>query len=140
MIILEDDNALNRIRKATRKKLDEIQEAEIIQEITNAIGDRRIRDLVDIIAREEILKGWNTVVEFLMKSGQNEYPVPLGHDTLEIKVEPLKYREAIFEVFGCTGWEPVNKSTNKLLEETYIAVSGVDAARIIVNEIVVLLE
>ncbi|MHA1905786.1 MAG: HEAT repeat domain-containing protein [Candidatus Thorarchaeota archaeon] len=137
---MEDDNPLNRIRKATRKKLDEIQEAEIIQEITNTIGDRRIRDLVDIIAREEISKGWNTVVEFLIKSGQNKYPVPVGHDTLEIKVEPIKYREVIFEVFGCAGWEPVNKNTDKLLEGTYNAVSGIDAATIITNEVVALLE
>ena len=140
MIQLEDDNPLNRIRKATRKKLDEIQESETIQEMTNAIGDRRTRDLVDIVAREEISKGWITVVEFLKKSGLNKYPIPVGYDALEIKIEPLKYREAIFALFGCAGWEPVDKSTDKLLEETYHAASSIDAAKIITNEVTSLVE
>ncbi len=139
-MILEDDNPLNRIRKATRKKLDEIQESEIIQEMTNAIGDRRTRDLVDLMAKVEISKGWDTVVEYLNKCGHNKYPVPLGYEAFEIKMEPLKYREAIFDIFGCTGWEPVNKDTDKLLVETYSASSSINATKIFTNEVVALVK
>ncbi|MHA2423159.1 MAG: hypothetical protein ACXAEF_00075 [Candidatus Thorarchaeota archaeon] len=137
---MEDDNPLSRLRKAAHKKLDDIQESEIIQEITNAIGDRRIRDLIDIIAREESTKSWSAVVDYLIKSEKRKYPVPVGYDALEIKIEPLKFREVIFEIFSCSGWEPIDMTTDKLLEKTYNAESSIDAGRIFANEITSLVE
>jgi len=128
------------LRRAVRKKLDETDEFEIIQEITNAIGDRRIRDLVDIIAREESTKGWSNVVDYLIQSEKNKYPVPVGYDAHELQIEPLKFREVLFQFFGCNGWEPVNRSTGKLLEEVQNASSSFEATKHFTNEIVALTE
>ncbi|MFW9849065.1 MAG: hypothetical protein ACFFF4_07990 [Candidatus Thorarchaeota archaeon] len=137
---MEDDSPLSRLRRAVKKKLDETDEFDIIQEITNAIGDRRIRDLVDIIAREEITKGWSTVVDYLIQSEKNKYPVPVGYDAHELQIEPLKFREVLFQFFGCNGWEPVNRSTGKLLEEVQNTSSSFEATNHFTNEIVALTE
>ena len=100
--------------------------------ITNAIGDRRYRDLVDTIATIESEDGWSTALEFLMKAQNKKYssPIAIGQD--KTNLEELKYREMVFELLSCSGLEPVTTDTTELLKELGTESSLVDASRALV--------
>jgi hypothetical protein len=126
---LTDENSRDRIFKAVRERIKQTDEQERIQIITNSIGDRRYRDLVDIIAKIEAEDGWPTVVDYLMKAQHQKYssPLTLGQDKTDL--EELKYREMIFELLSCRGLEPIKKDTTTLLKELDDEPSLVDASR-----------
>ena len=74
---MTDENSRDKLFKAVRERIKESDEHDRIQIITNAIGDRRYRDLVDLIARIESDDGWSTALEFLMKAQDQKYSSPL---------------------------------------------------------------
>ena len=96
--------------------------------IANAVGDRRYRDLVDLIAGIERDDGWSTALEFLMKAQTQKYssPIIIGQD--KTNMEPLKYREMVFELLSCSGLEPVRPDTSTLLKDLESEPSLVDAS------------
>lgn len=137
MIVLnDDDNPLRRIMKASKQKIKEIEEETTIQEMANAIGDRRIKDLSDIITNVEIADGWPTVIEYLVSASQTEYSVPIGYTHPRVMVEPLKFREVVFETLGCSGLESIPEPTEELLLETTSADSSVSAIRLFLDTII----
>jgi len=120
---------LDRLLKESRKRVAEIEERDKLNEIANAIGDRRERDLFDLLANIEARNGWETAVQFLIESAKSTYSAPVGAGGSQRRIEPLKYREVIFATFSSTGLEPVNHDTVVLLEELRSEESMVSATR-----------
>ena len=96
--------------------------------ITDAIGDRRYRDLVDLVARIEGEDGWSTALEFLISARSQKYISPLTMGQDRTCLEPLKYREMIFELLSCKGLEPVTTDTTTLLNNLDGESSLIDAS------------
>ncbi len=132
---MDDENPFDRIMKATTAKIQESEEEKCIQAICNAIGDRRTRDLYDLVSRVELKNGWSTVPEFLAKASSQEYPVPAGFQKAKLRLEPLKFREIVFSLFGCLGLEPANIDTFSILKQSSEAESFIDASHLIRNAI-----
>ncbi len=128
---MDDENPFDRIMEATRAKIQESEEEQCIQAICNAIGDRRMRDLHDLVTKVELKYGWSTVPEFLAKALSREYPVPAGFQKAKMQLEPLKFRELVFSLFGCLGLEPANIDISSILEQCSEAESFIDASRLI---------
>ena len=78
MIILADNNDPKWFLRAVRDRVRETEEHDWIQQITNAIGERRARDLLDLVATLELELGWSTVLTFLRRSIDCSYPTPLS--------------------------------------------------------------
>ncbi len=83
--------------------------------ITDAIGDRRIQDLLDLVAETEIRYGWPTALIYLERAKNETYSVPAGIGGPRLSIEPLKYREALFALFSSSGVEPIATETSDLL-------------------------
>ena len=122
---------LERLREACLRRCEEIEDNETTQQIADAIGDRRLEDLVDIIARAETKYGWNTTVNYLINSAEYQYPAPLGSGIFRADVEPLKYREMIFALFSCTGYEPIPETTGSILQRLAEEESSVQASHVL---------
>ena len=101
--------------------------------MANAIGERRIKDLNDILVVIETNHGWPTIVDYLLQAKDAKYMIPIGFDYPSVEVEPLKFREVIFEVLGASGLEPIPIPTNELLLATRNADSGIDAMRLFLD-------
>ncbi|MHA2395225.1 MAG: hypothetical protein ACXAC0_00835 [Candidatus Thorarchaeota archaeon] len=132
---MTDEHSRDRIFKAVRERVKETDEKERIQMIANAIGDRRYRDLVDIVAKIESEDGWTAVLEYLMKTEHQKYssPMTIGQD--KTGLEELKYREMIFELLSCSGLEPITTDTAELLKELDDKSSLVDASHNLVSRL-----
>jgi hypothetical protein len=113
--------------KRLRKHLELSEEQGAVQEIASAIGDRRHRDLLDIIAHLEHTKDWTSAVQLLTMAQQCEYKTPIGVAESTTQIEPLKYREMLFSFFTCNGLEPVNISTREILETLAETENMIDA-------------
>ncbi len=129
MITVVKENPLDKLMKQSRKRIAEIEERDKLNEIANAIGDRRERDLLDLLANIEARNGWGTAVQFLIESAKSTYSAPIGAGGRQRRIEPLKYREMIFATFSSAGLEPVNHDTVALLDELRGEESMVSATR-----------
>jgi hypothetical protein len=128
---LVDENSRDRLFKAVRERIKESDEQDRILLIANAIGERRYRDLVDIIANIESENGWSAVLELLLKARNQKYasPMTIGQD--KTTLEELKFREMVFELLSCNGLEPVTIKTDELLKELDDESSLVDASSVL---------
>ena len=129
---MADENSRDRLFRAVRERIKESDEQDQILMITNSIGDRRYRDLVDIIAGIESNDGWSTALDFLMKAKNQKYSSPISLGQNKTKLEELKYREMIFELLSCNGLEPIAIDTIELLKELDSEPSLVDASCVLV--------
>lgn len=125
---MAEKTPLDRLRRACIRRCEEIEDNETTQLIANAIGDRRLKDLVDIIAQTETKYGWNTTAHYLIKSSDHQYPAPLGSGISRTNLEPLKYREMIFALLSCTGYEPIPETTHSILQKLAGEESSVQAS------------
>ncbi len=116
VISLSDEEPRSRVLKASKDRLRETKEKNKIEELTNAIGDRRLRDLHDLVASLELESGWETVVRYLICAVQSQYSSPLITGPSKIRLEPLKVREMLFALFSCSGLEPIDYDTLALLQ------------------------
>lgn len=132
---MTDDNSRDRIFKAVKERIKETDETEQIQLIANAIGDRRYRDLVDIISKTESEEGWSTALEYLLKAKHHKYSSPLIIGQGKTDLEELKYREMVFELLSCKGLEPVSTETTDLLKNLNQESSLIDASRVSIDSI-----
>ena len=132
---MTDENSRDRIFKAVKKRIRETDEQERIQMIANIIGDRRYRDLVDILARIEGEDGWPTVIEYLTKSQHHKYSSPIITSKNKTDLEILKFREMTFELLSCKGLEPVSTETTNLLKELENESSLIDASRVFLSRL-----
>jgi hypothetical protein len=135
VIKLAKDDSLSRLLRASKKRTKELEEESQIGDIASAIGDRRVRDLVDITARVEQDSGWECVLEYLIRAAKTKYPAPIGAGGSHTSIESLKYREMIFTLFGCAGFEPVEPSTINLLHELEEAESIASASQILTSRV-----
>ncbi|MFW9794875.1 MAG: hypothetical protein ACFFEE_11260 [Candidatus Thorarchaeota archaeon] len=132
---MTNESGRDGIFKAVKERIKETDEKERIQMITNAIGDRRYRDLVDIVATIEGEDGWSTVLDYLTKAQHNKYssPMTLGQD--KTYMEELKFREMVFELLSCRGLEPISMDMSDLLRSLENEPSIVDASRVLATRV-----
>ncbi|MHA2047932.1 MAG: hypothetical protein ACW99G_24370 [Candidatus Thorarchaeota archaeon] len=132
---MTDESSRERILKAVKKRIKDSDDKERTQIISNAIGDRRDRDLVDIIAQIEQDDGWSSALEYLMRAEHRKYTSPITMGSNETALEKLKYREVVFGLLSCSGLEPVPMDTSLLLKELDSETSLVDASRSLVAKL-----
>ncbi len=115
-VIDVDSENRKRIIRISRERILQMKRKNHTQKIINAIGDRRIRDVIDLIALYEQTYDWHYAINCLAESKKLHYESPIstwGQTTL---IEPLKYREIVFELFSCSGFEAIPVSTSDILE------------------------
>ncbi len=134
-MLLTKDNSRDRILKAVKERVKVSSERERIRIISDIIGDRRDRDLVDIIATIEQDEGWSVALECLLKARNEKYSSPMTMGAKETNLEDLKYREVVFGLLSCNGLEPVPGDTATLLGELISERSLVDASRKLVSKL-----
>lgn len=132
---MTDENSHDRIFRAVKERIKEVSEQEKVQLIANAIGDRRYRDLVDIIAKIEGENDWPTALEFLTKARHQKYSTPMTVGQGRTDLEELKFREMVFELLSCRGLEPVPIDTISLLKSLDNQSSLIDASRVLVTRL-----
>jgi hypothetical protein len=135
VIHLSDKDSRDRILEAVKKRVRESDEHERIRIIANTIGDRRDRDLVDIIAQIEQDEGWSSALDYLLKAQNQKYSSPMIVSRNESELEGLKYREVVFDLLSCSGLEPVPIDTLDLLRELEPEKSLIDASNILVTKL-----
>ncbi len=118
---------LDELRKRAEQHSRNSEKARVQESITNAIGDRRGRDLVDQISKIEKHSGWEHVVEVLASARLAEYSTPIALGFQKRKLEPLKFREVLFGLFSCSGFEPIDVPTEEILNQLYEVDSFVKA-------------
>jgi hypothetical protein len=122
-----NENKRNAILKAAKDRARQSEEQHRVQMIADAIGERRDRDLLDLLSQIEQERSWAEAVEHLTKAQDSDYALPIGTGSSKTKVEPLKFREMLFLTFSCNGLEPVSISTIELLNQMKEESSLVDA-------------
>ena len=134
VVLLTDETSRDRILRAMKRRLIESDERNRLRLITDIIGDRRDRDLVDVIAQIEQDEGWSSALEYLLKVRGQKYssPITMGNET---ELEELKYREVVFALLSCSGLEPVPIDTTSLLEELDTEKSLLDASRVLITKL-----
>lgn len=115
MIQLNAKRRLDELRKRAEQHSRNLEAARVQESITNAIGDRRGRELLDQISEIEKHSGWEHVVEILASARVAEYSTPIALGFQKRKLEPLKFREVLFELFSCSGFEPIDVPTEEIL-------------------------
>lgn len=118
-----------------RKKIQQLSEIELSKAITNAIGERRIRDLIDYLIGIELEEGWNQSLDYLGDSLNREYEIPPLTGRKTRRMEPLKFREVLFSIFDCQGLEAINIDTMTIISKLHNAQS-ITNAEIFFKEIV----
>ncbi|MHA2025959.1 MAG: hypothetical protein ACW98U_08675 [Candidatus Thorarchaeota archaeon] len=132
---MTDETSRDRILKAVKRRLKESDERDRVRLITDIVGDRRDRDLVDVIAQIEQDEGWSSALEYLLKVRGQKYSSPITMGNNETNLEELKYREVVFALLSCSGLEPVPIDTTVLLEELDSEKSLLDASRVLISKL-----
>jgi len=101
--------------KALRNKAIESEREQHVIQFADAIGERRSRDLLDIVATMESDEGWHVAVQYLIMAADAEYVTPASFGKIRTQVEPIKYREMVFDLLSASGLEPVKSDTVTLL-------------------------
>lgn len=112
---MADDDNRAAILKAAKERAKQSEEQHIVQLLADAVGERRDRDLLDLLSHIEQDRGWPDALEFFMRAREFSYSLPVGAGVDKTKVEDLKYREMLFSLLGCRGLEPINTNTDELL-------------------------
>jgi hypothetical protein len=115
--------------RASRERAEKAEMEHTLEDIANAIGERRSRDLLDIVAAVEQDKGWSTAIEHLITVADTEYATPASFGRQHTQIEPVKYREMIFSLLSCSGLEPVQTDTMSLLQMLKSNTSLADASK-----------
>jgi hypothetical protein len=97
--------------------------------VVDAIGERRTKDLGDLLSQIEQDSGWSVSVKHLSRARELPYNLPLGAGPQKILIEDLKYREMLFAVLDCNGFEPINITINEILSLLENKDSLLDASR-----------
>jgi hypothetical protein len=112
--LTEDDNRAA-ILKAAKERAKQSEEHRIVQLLADVVGERRDRDLLDLLSHIEQERGWPDTLEFLTRAREFSYSLPVDAGMDKTKVEDLKYREMLFSLLGCRGLEPIHTNTEELL-------------------------
>ncbi len=104
------------ILSALKQRIKESTDKEIIQDIVQSIAERRINDLQDILITLEQTEGWQSAIHYLRESSTSHYFSNIGLNGPRKEIEPIKYREVLFDVLGYGGLDSANISTIELLD------------------------
>ncbi|RDE16599.1 MAG: hypothetical protein C4K49_04360 [Candidatus Thorarchaeota archaeon] len=117
VIDLTQDDDHSWILKAGAERAREAEDRARLQKFVDAIAERRSRDLLDLTAATERELGWPAALQHLKQAAEMDYSLPVTPSGPRARLEPLKYREMVFGLFSCTGFEPVNVDTKALLSD-----------------------
>ncbi len=132
---MSDDRDDKWFLRASRELAEKAEIDRTLHDIANAIGERRSRDLLDIVAAVEQKEGWSTILDHLVTVANNTYSTPASFGKRETSIETLKYREMIFSLLSCEGLEPVKTDTMSLLRMLESNASLADASQSIIIHI-----
>ncbi|TFG33449.1 HEAT repeat domain-containing protein [Candidatus Thorarchaeota archaeon] len=125
------DNNRESILQAVKERVRQSEELQLTQMIVTAMGERRNRDLSDIISQIEQDRGWAVALMHLSRANQIPYTLPIGAGPNHMLIEELKYREMIFTLLECNGLEPVPITTEEILSELKNEDSLIDASQLL---------
>ena len=131
---LAKDKDCESILKAVKQRVKESEELQLTQMIVDAIGERRYRDLEDLVSQIEQDKGWTEAIKHITSAKGISYTLPIGAGPNKALIENLKYREVIFALLGCSGYEPVFISTEEILSRLATTDSLIDASQSLYTE------
>lgn len=116
--------------KASRERAELSARETTLTRLADAIGERRERDLLDIVATLEHESDWSTALRYIMDVADREYSVPASFGKAQTRIEPLKYREMVFALLSSSGLEPVEPTTASLLQmlESYSSLAEASQA------------
>ena len=125
---MKKENSRKDLLESVRQYIQQSEEKQRIQLITDALGERRDRDLQDILSLIEQEQGCKEIINYLSKVQDFHYSLPIGVGPPKSVVEEMKLREAIFSLLSCCGLEPVTLTTGDLLDYLKNEESLVDAS------------
>lgn len=102
--------------RALKDKAVESEREQRVNHFADAIGERRGRDLLDVIAETERDEGWSAAVRYLIMAAEADYVTPASFGKVRTRIEPIKYREMVFQLLSASGLEPVDFDTINLLK------------------------
>lgn len=125
---LAKDKDRESILLAVKERVKQSEELQLTQMIVDAIGERRYRDLKDLISQIEQDRGWSEALKHFSKARKLPYILPIGAGPSKTLIEDLKYRETVFALLECNGFEPIPITTEEILsrlenEDSLIAAS-----------------
>ncbi|MFW9845709.1 MAG: hypothetical protein ACFFD6_03090 [Candidatus Thorarchaeota archaeon] len=132
---MSEENDQKWFLKASRKRAELAERETTLDRLADAIGERRERDFLDIVATLEQDEDWSTALQYIMDAADREYPVPASFGKARTRIEPLKYREMIFALLSCNGLEPVEPTTASLLQMLESNFSLADASQSLLNHV-----
>ncbi len=134
---LDYSKARERLQEQVRKKIQQLSQVELSKAITNSIGERRVRDLIDFLVGIELKDSWDVALDYLENSMNRDYEIPPLTGKKTRRIEPLKFREVLFSIFGCQGIEAIDMETSAIISKLHDAHSIANAEILfkkIVNE------
>ena len=126
---MAEDSDREFILQAVKERVRQSEELQLTQMIVDAIGERRYRDLSDLVSQIEQDRGWPAALIHLSRANQISYTLPIGAGPNKTLIEDLKYREMIFAVLECTGFEPIPMTTEEILSNLENENSLIDASQ-----------
>ncbi|MCK4566369.1 MAG: hypothetical protein KAU48_03580 [Candidatus Thorarchaeota archaeon] len=114
---------------AVKERVKQSEELQLTQMLVDAIGERRYRDLKDLISQIEQDRGWSEALKHFSKAKTLPYILPIGAGPSKTLIEDLKYRETVFSILECNGFEPVPVTTEEILSRLENEDSLIDASK-----------
>ena len=128
-LYLPIDDDRKSILKAVKERVKQSEELQLTQMIVDAIGERRNRDLGDLLSQIEQDRGWPAVLKYLSQARELPYTLPIGAGPQKTLIEDLKFRETIFALLDCTGFEPINLPIDEIFSRLENEDSQIDASQ-----------
>lgn len=107
---------MDRLLDESKNHAEHLKDIRTVKYLSQCIGDRREKDLVDELLKQEVSNEWHKSVSLLVEAISSHYQVPPSFGKAKMNIEPLKIREVIFSIFDCGGMEPVNLRLSSLLD------------------------
>ncbi len=126
---LAKDKNRESILLAVKERVKQSEELQLTQMIVDATGERRYRDLKDLLSQIEQDRGWSEALKHLSKARALPYILPIGAGPSKTLIEDLKYRETVFTILECNGFEPIPVTTEEILSRLENEDSLIDASK-----------
>ena len=126
---LAKDKDRESILQAVKERVKQSEELQLTQMIVDAIGERRTRDLGDLLSQIEQDRGWSVTINHLSRARKLPYTLPIGAGPHKVLIEDLKYRETLFTILDCNGFEPIPLTIEELLSRLENKDSLIDASQ-----------
>ena len=126
---LAKDKDRESILLAVKERVKQSEELQLTQMLVDAIGERRYRDLKDLISQIEQDRGWSEALKHFSKARTLPYILPIGAGPSKTLIEDLKYRETVFTILECNGFEPIPITTEEILSRLENEDSLIDASK-----------